>query len=96
MKGELEERIRGQGTRPMQSAGIYDPMEQAGHADMVGVGTALSIIDECDKDFPTLEKALEKAKEWAHGGKVSPIAVYTQFVDMVRAFRKRWFGEPKK
>jgi len=37
----LEKTIRSKARRPRQEVGIYDPMEQAGHSDMVSVSYVL-------------------------------------------------------
>lgn len=45
-KKGFTEKIQPHRKRPRQSAGVYDPMEQAGHADMVNVEIAIKIHNE--------------------------------------------------
>ena len=43
----VDEKIREKAFRPMQKAGVYDPMEQAGHRDVVYVKDVLEILKTC-------------------------------------------------
>ena len=47
----LKQKILEKARRPMQEAGVYDPMEQAGHADMVSVDYVLKQIDGARKQI---------------------------------------------
>lgn len=96
VKGEFENRLKGKVSRPMGQAGIYDPMEQVGHRDMVYLKSVLSIVDEMRKDYPTEQKAIAKAREWNHGNDPPINVVRSMFTDMVKDFRKRWFGKNAK
>jgi len=90
------EKIRQFARKPMQEAGVYDPMEQAGHGLMVPIDTVERLLKEMEQDLPTVKKAEEEVKKWAHGGAISSNMIYVKFVDMVKKFQKKYFGEVKK
>jgi len=90
------EELRKLRRKPTQEAGVYDPMEQAGYGLMVPIDEVERLLKEMEQDLPTFEKAKEEVKKWAHGGAIPSTMVYVKFVDMVKDFRKKHFGEEKK
>jgi len=60
----------------MQEAGVYDPMEQAGHANMIGVERVLIIVEDFLKQKRGI---LEKCGE-GHDGKHGLCVICAQII----------------
>ena len=67
---EVAEKIRQKAKRPKQSVGVYDPMEQAGHRDMIYISSLFNregngILDEFFKANVVVGKAKLKFLAYA-------------------------------
>ena len=66
MNEKLKEEIQTKAFRPMQRAGVYDPMEQAGHRDAIFVSNVLALLkDKVVVGEKELKKLLEDFKRVA-------------------------------
>jgi hypothetical protein len=65
-KGSLEQEIRNKAFRPMQCAGVYDPMEQAGHRDVVYVDEDDGILALISQHEATRNKQLQESIKKLH------------------------------
>ena len=73
--------------RPMANAGVYDPMEQAGHADMVSLSAVLGKIEGFEKKHIAFAKEgkiygwlEENIPHWAEKG-CRYINILTLFIE---------------
>lgn len=59
----LRKEVEKKAFRAMQSAGVYDPMEQAGYGDVVYVSDVLALIGTVEKELRERLK-VEENQEW--------------------------------
>ena len=60
---QLKQEIKKLGRKPMQEAGIYDLMEQAGQGDMVSVNIVIMMIGDFKREFQErFDKIVKKQK----------------------------------
>lgn len=68
---QLKQEIQALGRRARQEVGIYDPMEQAGHADMVSLNAIIEKIQDFEKKFHEINLV-----EWVKENQENIIAEY--------------------